>query len=46
MKAFIRIIRSAHLTGISLANQFIFKVVDVNFYELIVGTMKERNEGE
>ena len=47
MQAFTRIIGSIHPTSMSSANQFILEcIVDVNFYELIEGTMKERDEYE
>ena len=46
MQVFTRLIRSIHSTNISLANQFIFTIVNPNFNELYEGTMKERDEGE
>ena len=40
------IIKSILPTGISLVNRFSFRVVDLNIYELIEGTMKERYKGK
>ena len=35
-----------HPTRVSSANQFIFRAVNLNFYEVIEGIMKERDEDE